>query len=208
MRFHRFALILICTPGTPSIAQTDFTFDQPLGELDTDGINWNTDTFFENEIENTNPSIKDTFLSFNDGFSDSLLFADNPDLCTNGYQSLNKIRARSGESCVNQEENSDGLAPKTDQSNREATLTQEKINEDNCPAEYYQKIFRIPVCALHNLGPTQMSGPFDEDGFPLDENGLQDVRGTLSKSPLFPFILFSNFQNLCRSQDPRIEIHS
>lgn len=181
MRLHRFAFLLISTAGIYPVARTDLVFDQTLGEFSMNESDWNTDTSLFDQVANPNQSTEDDFLTLNDGSSDLPLFADNPDVCTDGYQPLSRIRRRSGGYCAQDGEYQDGHVPGDDRWGREAALTQEKIDEDNCPSAYYQGIFKIPVCSSHDTDLIRPSRPLDQDGTPALVSGLRDVWGILSK---------------------------
>lgn len=180
MRLHRFAFMFISTASIYPSAQADLSLDgPPLEELNMDGSDWNTDTSLFDQVP---PSLStaDNLFNLIDGSSDLSLFADNPDACTDGFQPPSRIRARAGGYCAQSGEHPDGLVPGDDQLGREAALTQENINEENCPSDYYQKIFIIPVCSLYEDGMIGMSG--GRLGVPTTDTGLKDVWGALSKS--------------------------
>ena len=189
--FHRLAFVFISIASVFPVAQTDLSFDgSPLEELNMDGFDWNTDTSLFDQVQSPNPSTEDNFFNLNNDSSDLLLFADNPDTCGDGYQPISRIRTRAGGYCAQNGDYQDGFVPGDDQLGREAALTQEKINQENCPADYYQGIFLIPICSLYD---TVMIRPsLGENGQPIPESGLQDVYGMLSK----PMILL-NSQHCC-----------
>lgn len=148
-----------------------------------DGSDWNTDTSLFDQVQNPNLLTEDNIFNLNIDSSNLPLFADNSESCGDGYQPLSRLRTRAGGYCAQNGDHQDGFVPGDDQLGREAALTQEKINQENCPADYYQGIFLIPVCSLYD---TVMIRPSrGQDGQPIPETGLQDVYGTLSKPMVF-----------------------
>ena len=179
MRFHYFAFLLIYAASVRPIAQADILFDEPLGNLNMDGTNWNAESSLFDQDQSLNLSTEDNLISLNGDPSDHSLLAEDPTVCSDGYQPLSRIRARMGGYCAQNGEHQDGIVPGDNQLEREAALTQEKINQENCPSDYYQGIFIIPICSLYDSDMIRPSS--GENGVPIPETGLQDVWGQLSK---------------------------
>lgn len=184
MYLLHFAFLLISIASKCPVARTDLSFNGPLEELNMNESDWDADTSIFDQVENPNLPTEDDLFNLDDG-SDLPLFAGNPSVCVDGYQPVSRMRARSGGYCDQHGEHPDGLVPGDDSSAREAALTQEEISQQNCPSDYYQGIFIIPVCSAHDTDLIRPSGPFDENGAPLVETGMQDVMWCTLSKPCF-----------------------
>lgn len=171
--------MLISMASIHAIAQADLSFDDTLGNLNMDASNWNTEPSLFDQVQSQPLSNEENIFNLNEDALDQPLLADDPAACLDGLQPLSRIRARAGGGyCAQHGDEPDGRVPGDNQLEREAALTQEKIDQENCPSEYYQGIFLMPVCSLYD---DEMMRPSRSI---IPASGLKDVWGQLSKSVL------------------------
>lgn len=177
MRLHHVAFILFSTAIIRSVAQTDFSLDGSLDELDMNGADWgDTDSSLFDQAETPNLSSENDLFNLDDSSSALFSLADNPSACMDESEPLSRVRARSGSYCDQAGEHPDGVVPGNEPSAREVLPTQETINEVNCPSDYYQGIFLIPVCSAHDSDSVRPSRPiYTEEGMLFQGSGLQDI---------------------------------
>lgn len=184
MRLHRFAFILISTTSRCPIARTELSLDGPLEDFNTNEADPDIDASLFDQVKNPNLPTEDNLFNLNDG-SDMSLFADNPSVCLGGSQPPSRIRGRAEGYCVDGE-HPDQPVPGADSTALGAATTQEELNKQNCPSDYYQGIFIIPICSQYDNDLIRLSGPFEGNNVPLSDTGMKDVWGSLSK-PIFFF---------------------
>lgn len=188
-----FALVLALTASRYAAAETEFSFDEPLNELNTDGKEWDPDASLFAPSDDLYPTTTEDNLFPMSSDPSTAAFADNPSICTNGNQPPSRIRARSG-TCADEINSGRSGTAVYDPRIPGTVAEQDEIKQQWCPETAYQGILDIPVCSQYDDIEILSSDLTDFDtGQPLSATGLKIIVTASLSMSCSPFSILISF---------------